>query len=109
MTANATEEFYAELHNALLAEYGADTEEPWVAERLDRVMARLNAVRQDGIPLVAHCLRFPAFTAFTVPGRNLYVARQLFERLPSDECAAFVLGHEVAHHDLGHLEVFHNW
>jgi hypothetical protein len=109
MTTNATEEFYAELHSELLAEYGADTEEPWVAQRLDRVMARLNAVRQDGIPLVAHCLRIPAFTAFTVPGRNVYVARQLLERLPTDECAAFVLGHEAAHHDLGHLEIFHSW
>src|SRR5262245_9160319 len=109
MTASAAEQMYAELHSWLLAEYGGETEEPWVAQRLERVMARLNAVRQDGIPLVAHCLRIPAFTAFTTPGCNLYVARQLLERLPTDECAAFVLGHEVAHHDLGHLEVFHSW
>jgi len=109
MTASGAEQFYAELHSELLAEYGADTEEAWVGERLDRVMTRLNAVRPDGIPLVAHCLRIPAFTAFTVPGRNLYIARQLLERLPTDECAAFVLGHEVAHHDLQHLEIFHSW
>lgn len=106
MTASAAEQFYAELHSELLAEYCSETEEPWVGERLDRVMTRLNAVRRDGIPLVAHCLRIPAFTAFTVPGCNLYVARQLLERLPTDECAAFVLGHEVAHHDFGHLEIF---
>src|SRR5262245_33211538 len=103
------DQFYAELHNELLTEYGADTEEPWVAERLMRVMARLNAVRQDGAPLAAHCLRIPAFNAFTVPGRNIYISRQLLERLPSDESAAFALAHEVAHHDLGHLELFRSW
>src|SRR5262245_64254942 len=107
MTASAAEQFYAELHSELLAEYGADTEEAWVGERLDRVMTRLNAVRRDGLPLVAHCLRIPAFTAFTVPGCNLYVARQVLERLPTDECDAFVLGHEVAHNDIRLIEIFH--
>lgn len=109
MAAGAAERFYGELHDELLAEYGADSEEPWVGERLSRVMARLNAAREDGIPLVAYCLRIPAFTAFTVPGRNLYITRQLLERLPSDDCTALVLGHEVAHHDLGHLELFDRW
>lgn len=103
------DQFYAELHDELLAEFGADTEEAWVAERLTRVMARLNAVREDGAPLVAHCLRIPAFTAFTVPGCNVYISRQLLERLPSDECAAFVFAHEAAHHDLRHLDLFRSW
>ena len=109
MGTGAAEQFYAELHRVLLNEYGADKEEPWVSDRLTRVMTRLNAVRQDGTPLVATCLRVPAFTAFTTPGCNLYIARQLLERLPSDECTAFVLSHEVAHHDLQHLELFHSW
>lgn len=109
MTHSAAEQFYAELHNALLDEYGAETEESWVGERLTRVMTRLNAVRQDGSPLVAYCLRIPGFTAFTTPGRNLYIARRLLERLPTDDCTAFVLGHEVAHHDLQHLDLFHSW
>jgi len=109
MTIGAGEQLYAELHQELIAEYGSETEEPWVAERLSSVMTRLNGVRQDGRQLVAHCLRIPGFTAFTVPGRNIYIARQLLERLPSIESTAFVLGHEVAHHDLGHLELFHSW
>src|SRR5215831_4111715 len=106
---SAAEQFYAELHRELLDEYASEKEEPWVAERLGRVMERLNAVRQDGTPLLAHCLRIPVYTAFTVPGRNPYIARQLLERLPSDESTAFVLGHEVAHHDLQHLQRFHTW
>ena len=109
MTASPAEQFYSALHSELLAEYGSEREEPWVGQRLIEVMRRLNDVRQDRVPLVAHCLRIPGFTAFTVPGRNIYIARQLLERLPSDESTAFVLGHEVAHHDLGHLELFHSW
>ncbi len=105
----AAEEFYAELHQELLDEYGSEREEPWVAERLARVMDRLNAVRKDGAPLLAHCLRIPVCNAFTVPGCNLYIARQLLERLPTDESTAFALGHEIAHHDLRHMDVFHTW
>ncbi|HEY9226975.1 MAG TPA: M48 family metalloprotease [Gemmatimonadaceae bacterium] len=99
---------HGELHAELLAEYSLETE-AWVGERLERVMARLNAVRQDGYPLVAHCLAIPASAAFTTPAPHIYVSRQLLERLPTDDCTAFVLGHEVAHHDLRHLDLFQGW
>ena len=66
------------LHDELLARSEPETE-AWATERVARVMARFNAV---------------------------YITRRLLERLPSDECAAFMLGHEVAHHDLGHLSRF---
>jgi len=99
---------HAELHAELLDEFALETE-AWVGERLTRVMARLNAVRTDGIPLEAHCLAIPACTAFTTPAPHVYIARVLLERLANDEATAFVLGHEVAHHDLRHLTLYQGW
>jgi predicted Zn-dependent protease len=99
---------HAELHEELIAEFSTETE-AWVDERLLRVMARLNAVRTDCIPLTAHCLSIKACTAFTTPAPHVYIGRRLLERLPSDEPTAFVLGHEAAHHDLQHLDLFRGW
>ena len=93
------------LHDELLARSEPETE-AWATERVARVMARFNAARRDGRPLVAEILRSPVLNAFAAPGRYVYITRRLLERLPSDECAAFMLGHEVAHHDLGHLSRF---
>jgi predicted Zn-dependent protease len=98
----------ADVHRELLAEFGTETE-AWVGERLTRVMARLNAVRTDCAPLTAHCLAIRACTAFTIIGEQIYIARVLLERLADDEATAWALAHEVAHHDLGHLELHRGW
>ena len=92
----------------MIAEFSTETE-AWVSERLGRVMARLNAVRTDGVQLTAHCLSIRECTAFTTPAPHVYIGRRLLERLPSDEATAFVLGHEAAHHDLQHLDLFRGW
>jgi predicted Zn-dependent protease len=109
---NASSQFdqsiHGELHAELLDEFATETE-AWVGERLARVMSRLNAVRTEGVPLTAHCLSMPACTAFTTPAPHVYIARLLLERLPDDEATAFVLGHEIAHHDLRHLDLFRGW
>jgi predicted Zn-dependent protease len=42
-------------------------------------------------------------TAFTAPGRTIYISRRLLERLADDDATAFVVAHEIAHHQLGHL------
>lgn len=47
-----------------------------------------------------------SFTAFTAPGKYIYVGRRLLERCPHEDSAAFVIAHELAHHDLGHLAIF---
>jgi predicted Zn-dependent protease len=103
------QQVHDELHHELLDEFGKEETEPWVGERLARVMGRLNAVRTDCLPLTAHCLAIPAFNAFTTPGPHVYIARLLLERLPNDDSTAFVLGHEVAHHDLGHMALHRGW
>lgn len=62
---------------------------------------RLNAVRA-GQPKLPVVLWSPNFAAVTLRGPWIYVARGLMERL-SDDALAFVLAHEMAHHDLRHL------
>ena len=47
-----------------------------------------------------------AFSAFTAPGRYVYFSRRLLEQCPHEDAAAFVIAHEIAHHDLRHLELF---
>ena len=99
------EELHEELHAEILREYATETE-AWATERVDRVMARLNAARPDGRPLTGHVVWIRQCTAFTTPAPHLYISRRLLEKLPSDESCAFVLAHEAAHQDLGHLDVF---
>src|SRR4029453_15120077 len=98
-----------EVHAELIAEFGRDKEGPWAVERLARVMTRLNAAPKDCPPLSAFVLRIPSFTAFTTPGPYVYIGRPLLERLRSDDATAYVLAHEIAHHDCGHLDVFAGW
>src|SRR5437763_13766509 len=102
------QEFAEWLHAELVKQYAQETE-PWAIERIARVMARLNAVREDAEPKEGVILWIQGFTAFTFAGRYIYISRHLYERLPSDEAAAFVLAHEVAHHDCGHLDVYRAW
>jgi predicted Zn-dependent protease len=92
------------LHRELLAEYGPDGDAgQWSRDQVDRVMERLQRTRGARPPLRAEVLWLRAPTAFTVPGQWVYVSRQMIERCASDDPVAFVLAHEIAHHDLGHF------
>jgi len=71
------------------------------AARAIGIARRLNAVR-DGRPKQPVVLWSQGFSAMTLRGRWVYVARGLAERL-SEDGLAFVLAHEMAHHDLDHL------
>ena len=101
-------EFSDWLHNELVSEYATETE-AWATERIARVMARLNAERMDVEPIEAVILWLPRSNAFTFAGRYIYISRRLLERLPSDESVAYVLAHEIAHHDCGHLDLYKGW
>jgi predicted Zn-dependent protease len=101
-------EFTEWLHAELVRLYARETE-AWATERAARVMARLNEARSDCEPKEAVILWLRGFSAFTFVGRYVYIARRLYERLPSDECVAFVLAHEVGHHDCGHLALYRGW
>ncbi|MBC8134759.1 MAG: M48 family metalloprotease, partial [Fibrella sp.] len=96
-------------HRHLTARFALETE-AWATDQVRRVMARLNAVRarcpvRGACPfaLRAELLWIGEPTAFALPGRYIYIARGLLQEFPGDEPVAFVLAHEAAHHDLGHV------
>ncbi len=80
--------------------------EPWALERVQRVSRKLQSGRSKDEQLVVIIPWFSMPTAFTAPGKYIYFGRRLFERCATDEQAAFVIAHEMAHHDLGHVDLF---
>ncbi len=93
------------LHGELVEACGMDVE-PWVREILDRVLATLQPKLPSGAGPEVTILMVDRLTAFTAPGRYIYISRHLLERCPADAAVAFLIGHEVAHHQLGHLDLF---
>ncbi len=73
------------------------------AERAIAICARLNAVRSQR-PKQAIVLWTSDYSAVTMRGKWVYVAKGFAQRL-SDDALAFVLAHEMAHHDLNHMRV----
>ena len=78
----------------------------WASERVDRVALRLQSVVREGERFIVVVPWMDALTAFTAPGKYIYFSRRLLERCPDDDSAAFVVAHEIAHHELGHLRIF---
>jgi predicted Zn-dependent protease len=101
-------EFAEWVHWELLKEF-ANEREAWATDRVQRVQSRINEARSGKPPLETAILWIPAPLAFTLVGRYVYLSRSLLERLPTDDAVAFVLAHEAAHHDLGHLDLFAGW
>jgi hypothetical protein len=84
-------------------------DEPWAIERIRRVELRLQAGRPESERLVVEIPWLEEPTAFTAPGRYIYFSRPLYEVCATDEQVAFVVAHEIAHHDLGHVALFRGW
>jgi Peptidase family M48 len=96
------------LHQEIVDTFHIESEQ-WAVERVTRVAARLQAGRSSSEVLEVVVPWIRPITAFTAPGRWIYVSRRLLERCPDDETAAFVIAHEIAHHDLGHLKLWPDW
>lgn len=71
------------------------------SERARAIADRLNAVR-DGEPKQAVVVWSLPYEAVTKRGRWVYVSRRLLKPF-SDDALAFVIAHEMAHHDLEHF------
>jgi predicted Zn-dependent protease len=95
---------HAQMHEAIYFE-----QEAWALERVARVDDRLQAGRQPAQRLIVEIPWLDVVTAFTAPGRYIYFSRLLYERCYTDEQVALVIAHEVAHHDLGHVNLFAGW
>ena len=78
----------------------------FMPDRVRTAAERLQQDRPAGERYVGVVPWLDAFNAFTAPGTYLYFGRRLLERCPHEDAVAFVLAHEIAHHDLGHLELF---
>lgn len=52
-------------------------------------------------------------TAFTADGRHIFLTRSLLELCSTVETVAFIIAHEIAHHELGHIKpipkLFKGW
>lgn len=103
-----TQEFSDWLHHRIHEEVHFETE-AWALERVRRVEERLQANRPTGDRLIVEIPWLETVTAFTAPGKYIYFSRRLFERCQCDEHVAFVVGHEIAHHDLQHIRIFERW
>ncbi len=95
---------HQQMHEAIHFE-----DEAWAIERVERVGRRLQSGRQPPEQLIIEIPWLEEVTAFTAPGRYIYFARRLYERCYTDEQVAFVISHEIAHHDLGHVNLFVGW
>lgn len=84
-------------------------QEAWAVDRVRRVADRLQAGRPLSERLVVEIPWLDLCTAFTAPGRYIYFSRRLYERCATDEQVAFVIAHEIAHHDLRHVDLFAGW
>jgi hypothetical protein len=75
-------------------------------DQVARIATQLQADRAPERRLSVEIPWISLFTAFTAPGRYIYFSRRLLERCPTDETVAFVIAHEIAHHDLNHFGIF---
>jgi predicted Zn-dependent protease len=96
------------LHKEMLAAVTFE-DAPWAIERIRRVEHRLQANRAPADRLTVEIPWMEEETAFTGPGGYIYFSRRLYELCWTDEQVAFVVAHEMAHHDLHHVALFHGW
>lgn len=93
------------LHDQICEEMHLETE-GWALDRIRLISDKLQAGRGELQRLDVLIPWFSEPTAFTAPGNHIYFGRRLFELCATDEQAAFVIAHEIAHHDLGHVDLF---
>ena len=93
------------IHEHLLDLYHFE-EDGWARDLVDRVGERLQGPEPR---FLVHVPWMDEFTAFTAPGRHIFISRQMLERCRTDEMAAMIVAHEIAHHDLDHLKALPDW
>jgi len=96
------------LHQQMLDSAHFETE-VWAVDRVRRVEDRLQAGRTASERLIVEIPWLQVITAFTAPGRYIYFSRRLYERCAIDDQVALVVAHEIAHHDLGHIDLLAHW
>jgi predicted Zn-dependent protease len=83
--------------------------EAWALDRVSRIVERLDKQRPDRRPLNVVIPWITQVNAFTLPGPYIFFLRGLYQLCPDDDVTAFVIAHEMAHHDLGHMKLVPEW
>jgi Zn-dependent protease with chaperone function len=83
--------------------------EAWALDRIRRVEQKLQEGRPEAERLLVEIPWMEHVNAFTCPGRYIYISRRLFERCATDAEVAMIVAHEMAHHDLDHVNLFAGW
>jgi predicted Zn-dependent protease len=99
-------EWFGDWLHAQIAENAFIEREGFMPDRVAAASARLQAGRPADERFIVEVPWLQAFTAFTAPGKYVYFSRRLLERCPHEDAAAFVIAHEIAHHELAHLSLF---
>ncbi|MFH0350761.1 MAG: M48 family metalloprotease [Chromatiales bacterium] len=99
-------EWFGDWLHAQIAENAFIEQNGLMPDRVRAAATRLQQDRPTDRRFVAEVPWLDSFSAFTAPGKYVYFSRRLLERCPHEDSAAFVIAHEIAHHDLGHLELF---
>jgi len=99
-------EWFGEWLHAVIAEQAVLEQNGFMPDRVRSAAARLQAYRRPDERFEVEIPWLREFTAFTAPGRYIYFSRRLLECCPYEDAAAFVIAHELAHHELGHLDYF---
>ncbi|MCK5800139.1 MAG: M48 family metalloprotease [Deltaproteobacteria bacterium] len=103
MTHVASPSIGALLRDAIADRCVIESESQWAGAQAKRVADKLNAVRASLRPYEPVVFWSPRVTAFTISGPYIFISRELQQRLPHDAALAFIIAHEMAHHDLGHV------
>jgi pSer/pThr/pTyr-binding forkhead associated (FHA) protein len=104
----------AELHSIIIGQQAklkndsrsTDAENDEILKRVEEIAAPLIEARsRKQLRYKFTILDSDEVNAFSIPGGYIYICRGLFNLIGGDEDAAleFVLGHEIAHVDQGHL------
>src|SRR5437870_9617718 len=100
------DEFGEWMHARLESQYGFERKKA-VLQRVRAVESRMQIGRSPEQRMRVEIIRMKQVNAFITPGRYLYITRDLLRRLPNEDSVAFVVGHEIGHKDLGHLDLLH--
>lgn len=94
------------LANQVRAVYSADTVHQPAVERVGRRLSATSLVRTSYTFLA---IEESSINAFALPGGHVFVTRGLAEFVKSDAELALVMGHEMAHNELGHCLEGHRY
>lgn len=100
---------FGEIIHSLIQEETVVETSGWAVDIVSAAANSLQSARpgKDGFQIVVYWASI--VNAFTLPGNHIFFSRRLLERCRDEAMVAFVIAHEISHHDLGHLDLLPSW